>query len=534
MGKGEIISGGTNGQYQVKLNLGRDRTNAEIIDLTAKIADLTATIAAMDEGQKKEVKKLEKTADEKRKTRLGGIVMPGDPTIGAWCADLTEDLSGDVGTIEVPGERGAVNIHPGYDDAGAYDEDRDGQLFPAVAQTPAQCFFNLAMLPGWQKWKPTFRYGTITAMSEATCSITLDDAESSQQELDINDNLALNGVGFDYMDCDQLAFEVGDKVLVKFEGQDRAAPKVVGFKDNPAACSFISIELTRGDETHVNDSLLSIITVADSAGTPLGITYEYNAVTQYYDIMLNDPGDADDAGYFIFYNCIDGISTQYPLRYKTDDMMKPADLIAPGTYEGEIPYWKIEPGQATIDYVSSTRPWGGNCWDFLTHCPTGMGCHLATNELYIGQGKTFWKRAKVYSSIPYRVVRTLRFDDYAQFLDVNQWDYPPGGGDDDCNSIYDYEPEFGEIGISGGALAETIHYDDVDPSGIGPDDIDYEEIAIPDTDGTDHDIDQANGTAGGTSIIVNPGEWSEYEVAITHHFMFVDYRQIEITAEYDY
>ncbi|KKM27868.1 hypothetical protein LCGC14_1570450, partial [marine sediment metagenome] len=45
-----------------------------------------------------------------------------------WCADLTEDLSGDVGIIEVPGEQTARNIQPGYNANAVYSGSRDGQI----------------------------------------------------------------------------------------------------------------------------------------------------------------------------------------------------------------------------------------------------------------------------------------------------------------------------------------------------------------------------------------------------------------------
>ena len=40
--------------------------------------------------------------------------FPSEPTIQTWCVDLTTDLSGDVGTIEIPNERTVVLIRPGH------------------------------------------------------------------------------------------------------------------------------------------------------------------------------------------------------------------------------------------------------------------------------------------------------------------------------------------------------------------------------------------------------------------------------------
>ena len=84
----------------------------------------------------------------------------------AWCADLTEDLSGDVGIIEIAGDIAkGVNVHPGFNNAAAYNAARDGVMYevpqPPGTQPPAGVYWNLAMRDGWQKWRPNYRYGTI-------------------------------------------------------------------------------------------------------------------------------------------------------------------------------------------------------------------------------------------------------------------------------------------------------------------------------------------------------------------------------------
>jgi hypothetical protein len=107
-----------------------------------------------------------------------------------------------------------------------------------MALTPAAAFYNLAMLPGWQKWKPTYRYGTITAIDGDTATLTLEAVTSTQQSLGVNQTSTLTNVPIEYMSCNGAAFEVGDEVLVKFTGQDWASPKIIGFKDNPVACEI--------------------------------------------------------------------------------------------------------------------------------------------------------------------------------------------------------------------------------------------------------------------------------------------------------
>ena len=235
MGKGQIISGGTDGEYQVKLLLDRRRVGSEQFGLTRRIAAVAAEAAAMPPGTDKDKKELQGTALEKREDLIQAD-MPADPTVAAWCADLTEDLSGIVGTVEVPGERGTVLIQPGYDGNAAYDSERDGVLQPSLAGTSESVYFNWALRPGWQKWMPTFRFDVITAISGDTCDVRLFNAQSSDQGLQLNQTTSLSNVAIEYMQCNGEAFEVGDEVLIKFEGQDWDSPNVIGFKDNPRTC----------------------------------------------------------------------------------------------------------------------------------------------------------------------------------------------------------------------------------------------------------------------------------------------------------
>lgn len=246
MGKGTIISGGTNGLYSLQLNLNTSkiaeiiaRINAQIIVMTTKIsgvdvqistkqaeilvienliasyiADPTKTNDLKTASQNliikqnelyellmlKKVYELQKKALQLRKAYYNDKT-PEDPTVAAYCVDLTEDLTGVVGTIEIPGERGTTLIRPGYNSGATYNQTRDGQLFPSICQDEFQCFYNWALLPGWQKWLPKYKFGTITAIdyNADTCSITLDAATSSAQDLDVNAVTSLTNVPVEYM-----------------------------------------------------------------------------------------------------------------------------------------------------------------------------------------------------------------------------------------------------------------------------------------------------------------------------------------------
>lgn len=123
--------------------------------------------------------------------------FPGDYEINIYCADLTEDLTGDIGTIEIPGEPVDFNVQPGYSGGAGYSASRDGQLWPAIAGSGDWSFFNQCILPGWQKYKPTYRHGTIIDGSidfqNDTCSVCISAAFSSQQNLNVNEDSAIEG-----------------------------------------------------------------------------------------------------------------------------------------------------------------------------------------------------------------------------------------------------------------------------------------------------------------------------------------------------
>lgn len=167
-------------------------------------------------------------------------------TVPAWCADFTEEATGLVATVEVPGENKLVLIAP----AAPAPTATDGLLTAREVQSPAQVFWNAAALPGWQKHKPTYRRGTITALNAAadTADVALDNDVSSAQSLVINQTPTLANVPVVYMACHAAAFEVGDKCVVKFTNQDWAQPKVVGFVDHPKACA--SYEFFSSEPVH--------------------------------------------------------------------------------------------------------------------------------------------------------------------------------------------------------------------------------------------------------------------------------------------
>lgn len=173
----------------IKENLGAGQYNIEIIKNTGKIqsklSGIGAEIAALEATENKTAAiKLQILSLQKKRVQLEAIK---NTTRLAWCADYQVDLEGTVGVVNMPDEPDRfVNIKPGT--GSAYDEKIDGDVYPAMNMLPETAFYNRGILPGVQRWKPRYRYGTIVSTDPATdrCSVLVTPAYSSQQGLPIN------------------------------------------------------------------------------------------------------------------------------------------------------------------------------------------------------------------------------------------------------------------------------------------------------------------------------------------------------------
>jgi len=205
MGKGVVYKNLESGRYSVVLKYGqRDRIDDRITSINQQIDYLNLKKIGMAQGDQLSVINLQIAALTKEKNSLERY-MPSDPIKTIWCVDLTTDLdlTAEIGLIEVPAEwdrvdSSSVLIRPGHSDGAAYNEDRDKILVPQIAQSPAQWFYNRSVLPGVEKWRPRYRFGTIVNDSldfgSNTCSVCLFPTYSSQQNLDVNQNQT-------YSDC---------------------------------------------------------------------------------------------------------------------------------------------------------------------------------------------------------------------------------------------------------------------------------------------------------------------------------------------
>ena len=329
------------------------------------------------------------------------------PAQNAWCTDLTPDLSGEVATIEVPGERSQVFIRPGYTDNAVHSPARDGQLQPVYSNTSSAAFFNAALLPGWQKWNPQYRTGTITFISEdkSTCSVSLDAEQSTAQNLGVNKETALTGVTFSYMSCDGQAFSIGDSVVIEFPNRDWDTARVIGFTDSPKACS-LKIKVTRDDGTIITDAHSIAFWVRNSSATWLTVTPSYDAVSQYWTLAITE--DFPEDGVEVFFDCADSVWTKYPYKYKSDDYDPVNSLIQLGSYEAALPYWVV--GGVYLDpariYMNPCNPCITNVGDaFITYWLDGAIRHF--RHIIVDH---FDSAFAMKSSIPYRLGFNLQVE----------------------------------------------------------------------------------------------------------------------------
>lgn len=361
MGKGTIISGGTGGEYSVELTHSLTVLNANLAENTASLATVNAEIAAETDADKLTKLKLTKASLLATQKYLQDLATKINTT--GWCVDVTEDMTGTVGTIEVPGERGSfVNLHSDN----VHTPARDGQLEKAGAGKTAGVIWNLAMLPGWQKWKPTYRYGTITALTIAEteggtdyCDVTLEASVSTQQTLDVNQTTTLSNVEIDYMDCNGAGFKVGDIVVVQFISQNWDSPKVIGYKTEPKYChhiALIAVFLRR-----LTQPLYGITDNPDKNFTeqnfPKKAVIAWDAKNNK---LLKGPVDYDDANFQKWYQMRDEVTSSHAscVSCGTVDSLPSVTMTQPSgcplLVPGGVDTWYVGPTAPDLTVPSAT------------------------------------------------------------------------------------------------------------------------------------------------------------------------------------
>jgi len=122
-----------------------------------------------------------------------------------------------------------------------------GQLRPSETLSDAIVFVNAALEPGWLRWQPTWRYGTVTEIVGGLHTLSLATPKVSRSLspgeplmlLDSSDigDLPMFDVPIEPRNnasmCDVV---VGDEVLVEFAGQSIDAPRIIGWRREPRPC----------------------------------------------------------------------------------------------------------------------------------------------------------------------------------------------------------------------------------------------------------------------------------------------------------
>lgn len=361
MSKGEIVAHIADGKYRVRQKLAVDRIKDEItkledriavlaVDLpNAKLALIQASQAVANkaheidlaipdlqvgvDGARETITKLQRELVELRATerlaelRVSELIsenlsvlkrraqleaVPEGRELELWCADYTLDLTGEVGLVDVNDEGGrGVIIQPGYANEAVFQASRDGSLFPNIAQSGPQIFFNAAVLPGVQKWLPRYRVGEITRLQADICTVVLDPANSSAQQLNINQTDTLSDIPIVYMDCDGSAFQKGDRVLVRFTSN---GPLVIGFEKEPVPCTLfgfvfepakydgvIGTNYTAQKETYGEPFESSGTQINPPLGTADGLNNAWTAIPNAADLVI-ERGKARNYGNKNWFN----------------------------------------------------------------------------------------------------------------------------------------------------------------------------------------------------------------------------------------
>jgi len=343
---------------------------AAISALTSELGEITGRLR--NKTRELGFEKLKKSSAEKRKTKLENIVSDV-ANRSAWNVAYVEGLTGEVNTIEINGEAGEILIGNFLDPS---------KLIEIFGQTVAGSLYNFSLFPYWQKWNPTHRVGTITALSGNLATVSLDAATSHYQGLNINQASTLYNVPISYMSCNETAFDVGDEVVLGFTSQDWANPVIIGFKDNPVQCPSTSVSafcvndtyaLQKWDVYDVGGSSPSISFTNASLNAKCGQANSENSLTNFvsgqFRVETHDyvqPTNIYKSLYDLSYSGGYTLKLQWdsPFVYSNDeDYNKNFYAIAFDDVDGLSP--SISASGAGI--LSETVPsiWIGNEWDYL-------------------------------------------------------------------------------------------------------------------------------------------------------------------------
>lgn len=225
--------------------------------------DFGIAVAALREAEREIVRLQAENLDRSKRIAALEAVKVAPIAIDVWCVGYDETLTVGqvVDSMEVPGFWRAAGtaktstLYAGTSRARTVNwTERSwnlaikgslgnpvGHLTPAAGLTDAAAFANIALEPGHLKWRPRWRYATITAKTGDM--VDLDFQEEIAWPIAGETAMSLQrvyhyaGASVRYP-CGAPVFAVGDEVFVLFEGAGRDQPVVIGFRREPRTCSW--------------------------------------------------------------------------------------------------------------------------------------------------------------------------------------------------------------------------------------------------------------------------------------------------------
>jgi len=224
----------------------------------------------------------------------------------AWCADLTEGLTGEVGTIEIDDETNKPNNQEIIINAGGATNPAIGTVTPVASMLDYEAVYRIITLPMYQNLRPRYRAGKITAISAGanTCSVSFASEYhyssiigEHRERFELFKSYSISDVPAQYLTCNIDAFSVGDYVIVDFKGSWKT-PTVIGFVSSPKSCGvhgFVFdysgirrfaktsgkgiVSITSGVSYYSGDALLSFSQTASAWSDSVNVVqYAYNKV----------------------------------------------------------------------------------------------------------------------------------------------------------------------------------------------------------------------------------------------------------------
>jgi hypothetical protein len=231
-----------------------------------------------------------------------------------WCVDYPHEDDGPltngtmVGTIETYGGRSVanqdfqgpdpmINVQVSYQGNAAYNPNRDHQIQPLAAESTATALVNGIEFLGVMAKNPRYEMGTLLSKNDQTNTGTVElygnTLWSGAPSVEGVFPKTLNNIPIVYQTCHAKVFEPGDKVIVKYDGNLRVNPTVVGFASNPVECKWLTLDYIPDQGLYlVGDVSQTVLKNKDGTPVtayPLTDQYAFAYWSSYLEIRTDNP-----------------------------------------------------------------------------------------------------------------------------------------------------------------------------------------------------------------------------------------------------